>query len=365
VLRNVDPEVKLISAIDPRSKVEAESLAATFGLEVDWTARSEPVAFSYDTPLSSPAISGLDSQSESLFVDHEAVLVFGMLENKPKVKANRLVLDPQKPRDLGKLDLDGVSANHLAIVANAIETRAITDEEDPKDGAKSLLNSSNAEVVITKLAARGALVTTKNDQKVIPPWPTKIVWPIGSGDVFAAGFAWAWAQQQMTPDEAARVGSYAASRWCSTNSFDLNASDFEPPNADWSMKHGRVYLAGPFFDIAQRWLVELVRENLVALGGNVFSPLHDVGVGSDEVAEKDLAGLEQCTAILALLDSNDSGTIFEAGWGAKSELPIVFYSEDAERADLKMLRGAGAISCEDISSAVYRAIWASIGFEEV
>ena len=45
-------------------------------------------------------------------------------------------------------------------------------------------------------------------------------------------------------------------------------------------KGGKVYLAGPFFSMGQRWLVDEARRCLGELGMDVFSPFHDIGPGA-------------------------------------------------------------------------------------
>lgn len=362
VLRGVCDDVSLHSAIDSRLRSEALIVSATLGLDVQWRERSEPVAFNYWTPLSAPTIDGPNAKSDPIELLGGNALVFGMLEGRPHAEVDGLVFDPQQPRDLGALSRDGLKAARFAVVANAAETRAMTDESDLATGARRLRDLAAAEVVVTKCAARGALVTTAHAQELVGPWPTFRVWPIGSGDVFAAGFAWAWLEEGADPVEAARVGSHAASRWCSERSFDLVRHDFEPGEGQLQPRDGRVYLAAPFFNLGQRWLVELVREALVGLGGQVFSPYHDVGIGHDEVAVADLEGLKNCTALLALLDDSDAGSMFEAGWAHHQGLPVIAYTEHSDREDLKMLRGTGAEVHIDLATAVYRALWASMGW---
>jgi pfkB family carbohydrate kinase/Nucleoside 2-deoxyribosyltransferase len=362
VLRQVSPESVLRSAIDDRLRKEADVLAETLGLTVEWRERSEPVTFHYWTPLSAPTISGPSAEATTVALAGEHALAFGMLESRTTADVDALVFDPQQPRDLGPVrNLAELKCGRLALVANVAETRAMSGELDLSVAAKKLLESTGAEVVITKQAARGALVTTAEHQELVGPWPTPSVWPIGSGDVFAAGFAWAWMEANAEPVEAARVGSHAASRWCTTRSLDLTKDDFQPSSGELTPGEGRVYLAAPFFSLGQRWLVELVRDSLIGLGGNVFSPLHDVGLGSDEVATLDLAGLQECTSLLALLDDADPGAMFEAGWAGRDEMPLVVFTERPESDELKMVRGTGASVCADLPTAVYRALWASMG----
>jgi hypothetical protein len=361
VLRDVSPGAVLHTAIDNAHAEEAHIVAETLQLDVQWRERSEPVQFHYWTPLSAPTVSGPSAHAEAVHIEGDTALVFGMLESRTTTDVEGLVYDPQQPRDLGPLrNLEGLRCGRLALVANAEETRALTGEADLLIAARKLRETAGAEVVITKRAARGAVVTSDSHQELVGPWPTSRVWPIGSGDVFAAGFAWAWLEAGAEPVEAARVGSHAASRWCLRRNLDLKRSDFEPGAGELLPQDGCVYLAAPFFSLGQRWLVELVRDSLLGLGGKVFSPLHDVGRGSDEVAKLDLDGLERCTSMLALLDEADPGAMFEAGWAGHYELPVVVFSEMPERDELKMVRGTGADVCSDLPTAVYRALWASM-----
>ncbi len=286
-----------------------------------------------------------------------------MIETAAEAEVERLVFDPQQPRDLGWPDLSGLKAERLALVANAVETKSMTGESDLPTAARSLLENTPAEVVVTKRAARGCLVTTAEGQEEVGLWPTSSVWPIGSGDVFAAGFAWAWAQEHKDPVQSARVGSHLASLWCGQERWQPAPEDFEPPPGEFLPQDGQVYLAAPFFTLPERWLVELVREGLMGLGGRVFSPLHDVGLGDDEVAQADLAGLDSCGAVLALLDGIDAGVLFESGWARRSDIPVIVYTEQADSDQLKMVRGSGAELYDDLSSAVYRALWASMGLK--
>jgi nucleoside 2-deoxyribosyltransferase len=367
LLRTVDDALRLVSARSPADSEVYDSAANAYGVNVTWIERSGPVGFDYFTPLSTPAITGRSVRllGDSRTEDDDAALVFGMIEGRPSVNAGSVVFDPQQPRELSGLDLNGISAERVAVVLNSAETAAISETVDVYDGPRRILEHDRVEVVVTKRAMRGAIVTTATDQRVISPRRTSSVWPIGSGDAFAAGFAWAWAKGGADPFDAAEIGSRVAAQWCSNATFAVPAAVFSE-EADVGeavpVNDGRVYLAGPFFTLAERWLVDLCRS---ALGTHVFSPLHDVGRRTPidlaaDIAQADLDGLRGCDAVLALIDRSDPGTIFEAGWATDSGVGVVAYGEMVDESAKTMLTGSGATITADLSSAVYLAVWAAM-----
>jgi nucleoside 2-deoxyribosyltransferase len=186
------------------------------------------------------------------------------------------------------------------------------------------------------------------------------VFPIGSGDVFTACFAWAWGENGQDPVEAAHTASLGAAQWCGSAAgpSPFNPVDDRPTLAPTDVDP-RIYLAGPFFSLSERWLVDLTRDGLRDLGASVFSPFHDVGPGEQEVAKQDLEGLTGCDAILGLLDGSDPGTFFEIGFGA-GKYPTITYAEKPNPEGWKMVAGTDAEVHDDLSTAVYHAIWAGM-----
>lgn len=355
----LDPGVRFLSAVDPGSLVVAQATAAGLGLSApSWVERSSRVHFAYDTPLSSPRLIGGGAQlTEPLSVDGEALLVFGMVEGVASVAADSLVVDPQ--HDIGVDALAAYRPRRLALVASGAEILALAGSGPVEHAARALRERLSAEVVVAKLGAVGAIVATASGIEGVSPLPTARTWPIGSGDAFAAGFAWAWAEGGADPIEAARVGSTAAAAWCSTQTLPLRPESLVAAAPLGLRPKPRVYLAGPFFDVGQRWLVDLVAMALSQLGAEVFSPYHEVGPGGPDVAAADLDGLAGCDSVLALLDGLDPGTLFEVGWASRAGIPTVGLCQRCSDADLTMLIGSGTTVYDDLSSAVYGAVWAA------
>lgn len=362
--------VELHSAVDNGLLDEARSTAGGLGVPFNTVTRDQPVAFRYFTPMSSPAIDGPGAQcSDPITVQSDTVLLFGMIEQVAcDVRGAKVILDPQRPRDLTGISRAGIDAEHLALVCNRAEVRAIGGMDSLVDAARAAGASVQADVVVVKRGAIGCTVLSGDHVVHVGPHPTETVWPIGSGDVFAAGFAYAWGNG-ADPVEAARIGSAAAAWWCGTRTPTVPLSLLNGEAAEGQMLPGpidlvenpTVYLAGPFFCLGERWLVETARDALRGLGANVFSPLHDVGPGGDEVAARDLDGLKTAGAVLALIDGFDAGTIYECGWARKAGLPVVAHGADATSEGAKMLVGDGTEIHADFTSAVYRSVWAAMG----
>jgi ATP-dependent protease HslVU (ClpYQ) peptidase subunit len=368
---------KLVTAVDAGTSSLAASAAAAVGVPLDTVERDQPVGFRYFSPVTPPSIDGPSAtHAAPLIADDDTVLAFGTVETGPRsLRARRLVVDPQRPRDLTGLDLEGMHADAITVLANARETRALArGTSDLASAARQVRAASRAVTVVVKDGARGCLVLTGDGDGSIArvgPYPTRSVWPLGSGDVFAAAYAHAW-DQSAEPVEAARIASHSAAWWCGTRATVVAPQLFagapvgdllEDVDGELVVPDDEplVYLAAPFFTLADRWLVETCRSVLTGLGTRTFSPVHDVGPGGDEVAARDLEGLEDAQAVLALLDGWDPGTVYEVGWAHRKGLPVVGFLQGPSHEGTKMLVGTGAELHQDLSSALYRAVWAAHG----
>lgn len=369
---------RLLTALDDELGPDAELVANAIGLQRDVVERSGPVGFEYFTPLSTPRVVGTKTVAQAtLRGEDDAALVFGMLEEADfDVRAKRMVYDPQRPGSGHTINLDGLQFDELALVLNAGEARAFGGRGTIEDSVSNLFATTLANTIVVKGGASGCSVFTRRgpqSSRVVSAFPTPSVWPLGSGDTFAAGFAHAWTQG-ADAQEAARIGSASAAYWCSTQSPVLpdnlllgDAATLPDlalvplPDTTPSTEPPMVYLAGPFFSLGEHWLVDLVRAALTAHGVRVFSPLHDVGHGDESVALADIEGLKKCSSVIALLDGSDFGTVYEAGWAERAGIPVVGYASRPDKEGAKMLTGLGGELHTDLSTAVYRAAWRAMG----
>jgi nucleoside 2-deoxyribosyltransferase len=127
-------------------------------------------------------------------------------------------------------------------------------------------------------------------------------------------------------------------------------------------KRRRLYLAGPFFNITDRWLVNETRTALMDQGMDVFSPMHDVGLGpAHSVVPADIQAIRDCDAMLCLLCTLDPGTVFEAGFARSLGKPVVVFAQNVGDEAVKMLAGTDCDICGDFASSIYKAVWAANG----
>jgi nucleoside 2-deoxyribosyltransferase len=344
-------------ADDARRSMEA------FGVSADITEIDADICFSYFHPLSTAELTPTKlPRFPAIRADGDAALRFGFVEGDAIVQAERAVYDPQHWQETFSFRDNGSVAGELAVALNEIELR-ISAGSSGWPAVRMPMERSGARIVVVKRGARGAAVYTDDTCALIPAFRSETVFKIGSGDVFSAVFAYLWAERRVPPAEAAEVASKAVARYVGSRNVQASL-DFEavgpsvPPNGPT----GPIYLAGPFFNLAQRWLVEEARDALIALGAEVFSPLHDVGIAGDAafIAGRDLEGLRAARAVLAIIDGEDAGTLFEVGYARDRGIPVVALAESVRRESLTMLEGSGCRIVRDFTSAVYHAIWAAM-----
>jgi len=344
--------------------------ASAFGFTTDYATVGYRTCFTYAHGLCTPAITPHPLQmkrgSPLKVGPSESVLRFGFIETDAVVQGERVVYDPQSAYDPRPFWDNGSTAKHLAIVANRSEARMLTRTDDEEEMLTALLTGQNVEVVVIKRGARGALLATKTDRAVIPAYETDLVSPIGSGDVFGAFFALNWADRGIPAHDAATKASKAAAYYCNGAVLPV-AADYEknfrfiPIVEKDPGREKTIYLAGPFFTMAQRWLIREALQHLSANKVRVFSPFHAVGAGpAHEIYTPDIEGLEKSDVVFACVDGLDSGTLYEIGYArARGKTVIVFVQNEGE-GDMKMIVGGECVVCSDFCTAIYKAIWATL-----
>jgi hypothetical protein len=365
-LANMGQRADLYAYADPTTAESMGARAVLEGFRFSPTMIERAVGFDYLHGLDTPRISK-PLHSSPIHVKATHVVRFGMLEGDAVVDAERCVYDPQAAAGPQSFASNGSKARSLALVLNWSEALGLTGMSNatPAAIARALREHEPADAVVIKMGPRGALVCEGTTVTQIPSYRSTRVWKIGSGDAFAAAFAYQWLQGHKAIDSAA-FASKATAHYCQTRTLaDLPKLERYKPIAHTLSKRfqsGRrppvVYLAGPFFSLADLWMIREARVHLGLMGLRVFSPYHDVGHGSaDDVVAKDLEAIDRADLIFAICDGLDSGTVYEVGYARSRSKPVVVYSENETAEALKMMAGSSCYLCDDFVSSIYRAFW--------
>ena len=222
--------------------------------------------------------------------------------------------------------------------------------------------------MVLKRGPKGALVWDGVSMTEVPAFETSHVAKVGSGDYFVAHFAHRWMVEGLAPGLAAEHASRATARYCEFGAFPTldDLSTYLPPplkvGPRWLEGYRpTVYLAGPFFNLAQLWMVEQARLALWDMGLRVFSPYHQVGPGdAQRVVPLDLEAIRDCDLLFAIVDGLDAGTVYEIGHARALGKPVVVYCEQESAESTKMMEGSDCFVVRDFVSAIYKASWVAI-----
>lgn len=357
-------EVRLHTLV-PRAQLAAvASNIEQFGVVLSARDSEQFIGFDYLHSLSDPAISPrpkLIRPQAPLEVDADRIVQFGMIEAHTKTNSEMCVYDPQSARSPTGFQATGSKTRRLAIVTNAAEARSLTGQTDLSAAGSRLLTDEAAEIVIIKDGLRGArLFEPRKPELLVPAYKTNHVFTIGSGDVFVAAFASEWFSGRLSSHEAVDYASRATASYVETSALPLisgstaAAEDRQPV----TLKGGQIYLAGPFRDVGQRFLINDARSILTSLGMSVFSPVHDIGQGpAEEVVKEDLAAVDRCDALFAILNAGTSGTAFEVGYAVAKQKPVYAVAQNVPRSNLKLPIGSGCSVYFDYVTALHQIAW--------
>lgn len=348
---------------------EREQLIATLGVAdilVVGAERAHPIRFVYETPISRPSVYGTGGELPSVSADGDDVLVFGMIDGRPRIQARSVVIDPQSSLSLSSMSGE-VHAEKKVIVANSRELRSLSGQAALVSAMSSVRDATDAVAVVAKCGISGcAFITDDGPPIAMAAHPTSSVWPIGSGDAFSTGFAAHWFEHGDVR-AASEAGLAAAASVCSTGQLSLRPFDpvFELGAITFAEleRPPRVYVAASFTTTHQRWLLRQVVRAMRDIGIEPFSPLHENGLYDGDaarIAARDLDGLELCDAVLLLADGSRTGPWVEAGWATRLGRPVVIFTEDEALDRYTMLVGTGAHVVADLASAIYRTGWLAL-----
>lgn len=96
----------------------------------------------------------------------------------------------------------------------------------------------------------------------------------------------------------------------------------------------KVYLAGPFFNEEQIERINYIEDLLDKYNFDIFSPrqasLIKPGCSQEEMIktfEGNTFNIDKSDFVLAVLDGNDTGTMFECGYAYAKNKPVLYFNE--------------------------------------
>ena len=278
---------------------------------------------------------------------------------------NRVVYDPQSPNRPQPYYANGSTAKELAVIMNHQEASLLSGGDNPN----KLFENESTKIIIIKNGPQGALLYHRSGNILsIPSYMTETVFSVGSGDVFSAFFTYFWAEKGEDPCDSALKASKAVALYVSSNGALSQIDEsliegFNEPLVPANIKsiEKKIYLAGPFFTLSDRWFVEEALRHFTAMEISVFSPFHDIGIGcAEKVYSADIEGLKSCDVIFANLCGLDVGTIYEIGYARACGKPVVVFIQNYKKENLTMVIGGDCKIFEDYTSAVYNAVWEAL-----
>ncbi|TBX69621.1 hypothetical protein EZL74_07015 [Flavobacterium silvisoli] len=316
-------------------------------------------SFALDTPNIFPNILNIKS-TDNIKVDGDNIICYGMLESEFNISGKKVIYDPQTSLRPKKYSEFGI-AEELIYIVNMNEAKSISSQNELEEIKKYFFNNEKAYALIIKNGPHGAKLYLKSNEEIdIPSFITKNVNKIGSGDIFTSSFGYYWMNKKLPLKECAILASKATSLYCDKKVY-IDVKDFEYDFIAYegkNLKDKQVYIAAPFFSLAELILIDKIRNAFLEFGVKVFSPFHDIGFGDDEaIAIKDLQGIKDSDIIFCVFDNLDSGTLIESGFSIAMDKKIIGYHRTCEDSKLLMLKPGNLKVFKNLTTAMYHTIW--------
>lgn len=321
------------------------------------------ITFKYSFPLDNPSIfpNILNiSKEQSINIKGDNIIAFGMLEADYSIRGEKVVYDPQTSIKPNKFS-DFGEAKDLVYIVNRNEANSIAESDSIDSIKECFFQKEKAIAFIIKDGPFGA--TLYYDDKIIqiPSYITNNVYKIGSGDIFTTSFGYYWMHKKLSIEESAKLASQSTALFCDIKAFiDVTTyPDFKFKEFSYkSITDRQIYLASPFFALSELILIDKIRNAFLSFGVKVFSPFHDIGIGTcKSIAKKDLEGIDNSDIIFCLLDNYDSGTLIESGYSLAKGKKIIGYHRTCEVEKLLMLKVSDIQYYNHLTTAIYKTIW--------
>jgi hypothetical protein len=185
-------------------------------------------------------------------VEADAVLRFGMIEQPAWVRAGKAVYDPQN-------EIQGFLANRseaselvMVLSEKELARQALGENLQPKSRVAECIKrhfelsaGRGRCVVLLKDGLGGVKVFLGDEPTAVPTYAAESFFKIGSGDVLAAAFAYAWTERSLTIVEAADYAARAVAWFVDGARLPLPADDSELPSRRCGALPAKVRILGP------------------------------------------------------------------------------------------------------------------------
>ncbi|MGJ1418724.1 PfkB family carbohydrate kinase [Sphingobacterium spiritivorum] len=323
----------------------------------------QPITFKYsfslDNPLIFPSTTNIDKINIP-FLNGDNIVCFGMLEGEYTIKGKKVVYDPQttiKPKKFTEFG----ETEELIYIINKAESESISGYTEDNDIKRFFFEKEKAKAVIIKNGPYGATVFLNSTQHKISSYVTPLVNKIGSGDIFTASFSYYWIEKGLPIEKSAELASLSTAYYCDLQAYIDTTSIVNIKYTKYTYKDlstKQVYIAAPFFSLAELILVDKIRSAFLSFGVKVFSPFHDIGLGNERIiAEKDIEGLTKSDIIFSVFDNLDAGTLVESGYAFAKNKLIIGYHRTCAPKDLLMLTPSNTTIFTNLTTAIYQTIW--------
>lgn len=290
------------------------------------------------------------------------VLLLGLIEGQVIVDADNVVFEPEPESDRTMFAKGPSRAKQLALIMKARDFRARLKEQDPRDCALAILKAHGADVLLVRCELGGATIFEgEHPPKLVGPYVTSRWHRLGLGNVFAAIFAYYWAEQKIKAEDAARNACLAAAYFNEGSSLPIPliaATAFQEAKhlhvaLNITPPRPLVRLESTYRTYAERRLVEDAWVGLETLFMSVQTRFRLSDIDPSPVPTDAFA------AMLLLLDFADNDVRSEATRAAAHHKPVIAYTEKpGEHASfLESLPGSETVN--DFVTAIYRTAVAS------
>lgn len=199
---------------------DIEATLAAVGLNGTLIRVDTPTTFGFLHPFELIEEPTPPEKLKTIEVIGDVVLRFGMIEGDAKVMGRRAVYDPQS--ETASFFSNGSHVDELAMIVTRRELMKLANDDveskmdlDGEAGERALSEAvidlfdldKRIAVILVKDGLGGLLVFQGDDSKQIESYSAESYFRIGSGDVLAAAFAYAWGEKAMGAVQAA---DYAA-----------------------------------------------------------------------------------------------------------------------------------------------------------